>query len=265
MACPRPRSSPSCESTRAAIDDVIEPLPAGLLIRERLAGRADALRAAHFPEREEDGEVGRRRLAFDELLLVQLVLLRRRRQRRASARAPVLDDERSLTARWLSEMLPFPLTGDQLAALDAVDADLAQSRADAAAADGGGRVGQDRRRSVRDAAGGRARPPGGDDGPDGDARRATLRDDPVADARLGGADRTADRVDAGPAARRSAGEAVLGGAVADRRHPRADRGRRTVRAARSRRRRRAAPLRRAPAGRARRQGAGGREARTSST
>ena len=71
--------------------------------------------------------MGRRRLAFDELLLVQLVLLRRRRQRRASALVPVLDDERSLTARWLSGMLPFS-TGDQLAALDAVDADLAQSR-----------------------------------------------------------------------------------------------------------------------------------------
>ena len=111
-----------------AIDDVIEPLPAALLVRERLAARADALRAAHFPQREEEGDLGRRRLAFDELLLVQLVLLRRRRQRRAAARAPVLDRERGLTARWLSGMLPFALTGDQLAALDAVDADIAQPR-----------------------------------------------------------------------------------------------------------------------------------------
>jgi ATP-dependent DNA helicase RecG len=111
-----------------SIDDVIEPLPAAVRVRERLGDRADALRAAHFPEDEEDGEMGRRRLAFDELLLVQLVLLRRRRQRRAGARAPVLDEERSLTARWLSTMLPFPLTGDQARALDAVDADIAQPR-----------------------------------------------------------------------------------------------------------------------------------------
>jgi ATP-dependent DNA helicase RecG len=40
----------------------------------------------------------------------------------------VLDEPRSLTARWLAEMLPFPLTGDQQAALDAVDADIAQPR-----------------------------------------------------------------------------------------------------------------------------------------
>jgi ATP-dependent DNA helicase RecG len=40
----------------------------------------------------------------------------------------VLDDERSLTARWLSTMLPFALTGDQAAALDAVDADISQPR-----------------------------------------------------------------------------------------------------------------------------------------
>jgi ATP-dependent DNA helicase RecG len=36
----------------------------------------------------------------------------------------VLDGERDLTARWLSDMLPFSLTGDQSRALDAVDEDL---------------------------------------------------------------------------------------------------------------------------------------------
>ena len=36
----------------------------------------------------------------------------------------MLDGERDLTARWLAEMLPFSLTGDQSRALDAVDEDL---------------------------------------------------------------------------------------------------------------------------------------------
>ena len=111
-----------------AIADVLEPLPAGLRIRERLADRAAALRAAHFPDGESDHELGRRRLAFDELLLVQLALLRRRRTRRASSRAPVLEAERRLTARWLQTMLPFPLTRDQEGALAAIDADIAQPR-----------------------------------------------------------------------------------------------------------------------------------------
>ncbi len=42
--------------------------------------------------------------------------------------APVLDGERELTARWLAQLLPFPLTGDQHAALAAIDDDLARAR-----------------------------------------------------------------------------------------------------------------------------------------
>ena len=150
--------------------------------RERLADRGSALRAAHFPAREDDREPARRRLAFDELLLVQLALLRRRRRRRAGAVAPALDESRALTERWLGSMLPFPLTRDQELAVEAVDADIACGGPDAALADGRGRVGQDRRRAVRDAPRRRARHAGRDDGPDRDARRAALRDDPVADA-----------------------------------------------------------------------------------
>ncbi len=111
------------EATRFA--DVVEPLPVGVRRREGLADRGSALRAAHFPAREADLEAARRRLAFDELLLVQLALLRRRRRRRAGAVAPVLDEPRSLTGRWLSSMLPFPLTRDQELALEAVDVDIA--------------------------------------------------------------------------------------------------------------------------------------------
>jgi ATP-dependent DNA helicase RecG len=50
---------------RAAASDALEPLPARLRSVERLPDRAAALDAAHFG----DQEGGRRRLAFDELLL----------------------------------------------------------------------------------------------------------------------------------------------------------------------------------------------------
>jgi ATP-dependent DNA helicase RecG len=111
-----------------AFADVLEPLPGRLRTRERLPDRLGALAAAHFPSFEGEQEAARRRLAFDELLLVQLALLRRRRMRGDSSTALVLDGERELTARWLSNLLPFPLTGDQLAALDAIDSDLARAR-----------------------------------------------------------------------------------------------------------------------------------------
>jgi ATP-dependent DNA helicase RecG len=110
------------------IADVIEPLPARLRVLEALPDRPAALRAAHFPDGDDDQAIARRRLAFDELLLMQLGLLRRRARRREATEAPVLDGERQLTARWLGELLPFALTGDQERALEAIDADLAQAR-----------------------------------------------------------------------------------------------------------------------------------------
>ena len=112
----------------AALADVPEPLPSELRFTERLPARPAALAACHFPSGESDLEDGRRRLAFDELMLAQLALLRRRRMREEYASAPPLDGPRELTARWLSDQLPFTPTGDQLRALEQIDHDLARSR-----------------------------------------------------------------------------------------------------------------------------------------
>ena len=109
---------------RSAIFDVEEPLPARLRIEEGLPDRAAALAEAHFGERED----GRRRLAFDELLLDQVVQLRLRDERRATLAALALADPRSLTATWLDTQLPFAPTGDQDAAMQAVDGDLARDQ-----------------------------------------------------------------------------------------------------------------------------------------
>jgi ATP-dependent DNA helicase RecG len=110
-----------------AFDDVLEPLPVSVRLRQQLPDRASALRAAHFPLAEDDLERGRRRLAFDELLIGQLGWLQRRlRTRSGETRAPVLADPGTLSARWIAEGLPFELTADQRSALTAIDVDLAQ-------------------------------------------------------------------------------------------------------------------------------------------
>ncbi len=116
------------QANTAALRDVTEPLPARLRLAERIPDRPAALAACHFARGEGEFDLGRRRLAFDELLLAQLALLRRRATRREASAAPVLDGGRDLTARWLGGMLPFELTGDQRAALDAIDRDLAAAR-----------------------------------------------------------------------------------------------------------------------------------------
>jgi ATP-dependent DNA helicase RecG len=107
-----------------AAHDAVDPLPARTRRGAGLPDRAAALVAAHAG----DLEGGRRRLAFDELLLAQLSLLRRRAQRRSSASAPVLDRPPGLTTRWREELLPFTLTGDQLAAIAALDDELSRPR-----------------------------------------------------------------------------------------------------------------------------------------
>jgi ATP-dependent DNA helicase RecG len=109
---------------RERIADVVEPLPARVRAAEGLPDRPAALEAAHFG----DHEGGRRRLAFEELLLTQLAFLRRRARRRHAAVAPALDGPADVSTRWRSEMLPFELTGDQAAAVEEIDADLARPR-----------------------------------------------------------------------------------------------------------------------------------------
>jgi ATP-dependent DNA helicase RecG len=109
---------------RSALGDVVEPLPARMRAAGRWPDRSAALAASHFG----DQEGGRVRLAFEELLLLQLALLRRRALRREAARAEALADPPSLTARWLAESLPFTPTDDQTRAMAAIDRDLAAGR-----------------------------------------------------------------------------------------------------------------------------------------
>ncbi|HYF28468.1 MAG TPA: ATP-dependent DNA helicase RecG [Baekduia sp.] len=109
---------------RPAVHDALEPLPAALRLEERLPDRAAALLAAHGDQ----PEAGRVRLAFDELLTDQIVQLRLREQRRGHLRAVALTQPRGLTQRWRDELLPFAPTGDQLRAMDELDADLAREQ-----------------------------------------------------------------------------------------------------------------------------------------
>ena len=104
-----------------------EPLPARLRIDEELPERPAALDAVHFPETEEEERAARRRLAFEELFLLQLAVAGRRRARREGRRARPLEARGVVVDRWRSS-LPFELTGDQVRAIDEIDADLALER-----------------------------------------------------------------------------------------------------------------------------------------
>jgi ATP-dependent DNA helicase RecG len=102
--------------------DLPDALPAPLKVLERLPLRADALVALHRPRSEEEGEQGRRRLAFDELLVLQVGLARARAGHEAAV-APALGEPGALVRRY-RELLPFTLTPDQEQAIEEIDRDL---------------------------------------------------------------------------------------------------------------------------------------------
>jgi ATP-dependent DNA helicase RecG len=102
-----------------------DPLPAALAAAERLPLRADALHALHRPRSLEEAEEGRRRLAFDELLTLQLALARRAAEREAAVAEP-LPPAGELVARYRAA-LPFTLTEHQEAAIAELDADLGRT------------------------------------------------------------------------------------------------------------------------------------------
>ena len=70
-----------------------EYLPASILAEERLVPIARAIEEAHYPETFEGRDAALERLAFDELLALQLGMVQRRRQRvRDAAPVVTLDD-----------------------------------------------------------------------------------------------------------------------------------------------------------------------------
>ena len=102
--------------------EVLDPLPATLVATERLPSKPDALAALHRPRTPEDAEVGRARLAFDELLVLQIGLARRRLEHERDM-APALPPPGELTRRY-RDALPFALTPHQERAIADLDADL---------------------------------------------------------------------------------------------------------------------------------------------
>jgi len=100
-----------------------ETLPPAVRRSLDLPELSQAFLAVHRPATIDAAEIGRRRLAFDELFDLQLMLLRARSlaKRRRSGIAFVLKHD--LTTR-LRESLPWPLTGDQKKAIREIAADM---------------------------------------------------------------------------------------------------------------------------------------------
>lgn len=118
------------ELTQAALTPArffADALPARLRAEESAPLRADALRAAHRPRERAEAETARERLAFEELLILQLGFLRRRRAVEEQTSAPAIGEEGKVVRRYY-DLLPFTLTPEQQAAIGEIRQDLADVR-----------------------------------------------------------------------------------------------------------------------------------------
>ena len=120
---------PACEKVSAAwmrrlagnaLDacaGMLDPLPLELRAKYRLMSRSVALSAIHFPHAMAEVAEARRRLVYEELLLLELMLMRESLERTDGRQAVrhVVDGPR---ARALAGALPFSLTDEQIRAKD---------------------------------------------------------------------------------------------------------------------------------------------------
>jgi len=106
-------------------NEVPDYMPETVLDRMNLPELSWALQQMHFPDSQSALDLAKKRLAFDDLLTLQLGVLRNRREWQSQPAEPLpVSDE------WLSAALgglPYTLTGAQLRAIEAIRADLAES------------------------------------------------------------------------------------------------------------------------------------------
>jgi ATP-dependent DNA helicase RecG len=102
-------------------------LPADVVAREQLLSRSEAVRSIHRPPSMDDVQQARRRLAYDEALVLQTVLARRRATLAAQAATPRVPADGGLLDAF-DERLPFALTQGQEVVTEEIATDLARKQ-----------------------------------------------------------------------------------------------------------------------------------------
>ncbi len=101
-----------------------ESLPESVLKKYRLLGLREAVEKIHFPQSEDDINAARRRLIYEELLVLQLGLLRIRSDKNESE-APAMQTD--FTREFIS-LLPFTPTAAQARAIAECAADMQKNK-----------------------------------------------------------------------------------------------------------------------------------------
>jgi ATP-dependent DNA helicase RecG len=105
-------------------EEVADPLPAAMVRRHRLPELRTALRDIHWPATVEARDAARKRLAFEELLFLQLALAQRKREMQRPGSGLSMPPRGDVVAA-LEHVLPFSLTRAQQRVIAEVAADMA--------------------------------------------------------------------------------------------------------------------------------------------
>ena len=108
-------------------EDMTDPLP--LFIREDkgLSGLKESIREMHFPSGREQWAGARKRLAFEELFLLQTALALRKRNYAEDTQGSPLNWDGPMIKRFRDEILPFSLTGSQKNVLRELEKDSSRN------------------------------------------------------------------------------------------------------------------------------------------
>ncbi len=112
----------------ATIERFEEFLPDDLRHRVGLIGIREAMRQIHYPDNRDAEKAAKRRLAFDELFLVQMSMIRRRNDWREDNRGVRVAVDMEVVESFLAS-LPFDLTGAQNRSLREALGDMSSDRA----------------------------------------------------------------------------------------------------------------------------------------
>jgi ATP-dependent DNA helicase RecG len=104
-----------------------DPLPVAVREQLHLLPLGEALQQIHLPDQQSSLSAARRRLVFDEFLLLQLGLLQRRHALTSRPAPPLMAPAGALLQAFL-DLLPFPLTGAQRRVLAEIRAELQRDR-----------------------------------------------------------------------------------------------------------------------------------------
>ncbi|MDE2853695.1 MAG: ATP-dependent DNA helicase RecG [Chloroflexota bacterium] len=107
-------------------EKIPDPLPTAILERAELADLGWALRQVHFPEGWDHRDHARKRLAFDELLMMQLALLMNRREWQSLPGPQLSIDDGALEA-FISAAFPYDFTKAQNSAVADIRRDTASA------------------------------------------------------------------------------------------------------------------------------------------